>query len=370
MKLVIQIPCHNEAETLPQTIADLPTALEGVDTIEYLVIDDGSTDGTPEIAHKCGVHHIVRHAKNRGLARSFETGLEASLRAGADIIVNTDGDNQYCGEDVELLIQPILREEADMVIGDRQTWKIQHFSLFKRLLQKLGSSVVRTLSATDVPDAVSGFRAISRAAAMRLNVISSFSYTIETLIQSGQAKLAISSVPVRTNRTLRPSRLFKSIPQFLRQSGVTMVRAYALHCPLKVFIILGTMLFGLGFIPIVRFLYFVLIGDSSGHIQSLILGAALTMIGCSTAILGLLADLIAANRKLLETTLEKVRHLECQLSQQTVDSIQTRETFSEVETASPLEAAEAKELLPVPASPIPLAALQPTTAPVMHLQTK
>lgn len=315
MKLIIQIPCHNEAETLPQTIADLPSELAGIDVIEYLVIDDGSSDGTAEIAKECGVQHVVRHAKNRGLARSFETGLEASLRLGADIIVNTDGDNQYCGEDVELLIAPILRQEADIVIGDRQTWKIQHFSLFKRLLQKFGSSVVRTLSATDVPDAVSGFRAFSRATAMKLNVISSFSYTIETLIQSGQARLAISSVPVRTNRTLRPSRLFKSIPQFLRQSGVTMVRAYALHSPLKVFIILGTALFGLGAIPILRFLYFVVTGDGSGHIQSLILGAALTMIGCSTCILGLLADLIAANRKLLETTLEKVRYLEGQLEQ-------------------------------------------------------
>ena len=315
MKLIIQIPCHNEAETLPQTIADLPRELPGVDEIEYLVIDDGSTDGTSDIAAALGVDHVVKHTTNRGLARSFETGLEASLRRGADIIVNTDGDNQYCGADVELLIEPILNKESDIVIGDRQTWKIQHFSLFKRILQKAGSSVVRTLSATNVPDAVSGFRAFSRAAAMKINVISSFSYTIESLIQSGQARMAISSVPVRTNRTSRPSRLFKSIPQFLRQSGVTMVRAYALHSPLKVFIIIGSLLFALGFIPIARFLYFVVQGDGSGHIQSLTLGAALTMIGCSTCILGLLADLIAANRKLLETTLEKIRYLEGKLEE-------------------------------------------------------
>lgn len=351
MKLIIQIPCHNEAETLPATIADLPRELPGFDSVEFLVVDDGSTDGTAEIARQLGVEHIVRHRTNRGLARTFATGLEASLRAGADVIVNTDGDNQYFGQDIGLLTQPIVHGTADIVIGDRQTWNIRHFSLFKRILQRAGSRVVRALSATNVPDAVSGFRAFSRNAAMKINVVSSFSYTIETLIQSGQARLAIASVPVRTNPTARPSRLFKSIPQFLRQSVATMLRAYALHSPLKVFVALGVGLTCIGMLPIARFLYYASLGDSTGHIQSLILGGALTMIGCSTGILGLIADLIAANRKLLETTLEKIRHLEVQLNAQTANA--TTQPIEERATTPEANSVRAAPPIPVLNSPAP-----------------
>ncbi len=261
-----------------------------------------------------GVKHVLRHRTNRGLARSFASGLDFALRAGADIIVNTDGDNQYCGADIAKLVEPILNGRADMVVGDRQTWNIAHFSRFKRLLQALGSCIVRRLSATDIPDAVSGFRAFSRTAALKLNVVSSFSYTIETLIQAGRGRMAITSVPVRTNAKTRPSRLFKSIPQFLRKSVATMLRAYALHRPLSVFFGMGSVLFAMGSAPIARFLYQAWLGHGAGHLQSLILGGALTMLGASVCILGLLADLISANRQLLEMTLEKVRGLELQLA--------------------------------------------------------
>ena len=314
MKLVIQIPCHNEAQTLPAVIADLPSRVAGFDQVEYLVIDDGSTDGTSAVAHQLGVHHIVRHRTNRGLAKSFTSGIDTALKFGADVIVNTDGDNQYSGADVSKLVAPIVAGNADIVIGDRQTWHVEHFSLLKRILQWLGSRFVQRLSATNVPDAVSGFRAFSRSAAMKLNVVSSFSYTIETLIQSGRSKLAIVSVPVATNPKTRPSRLFKNIPQFLRRSGATMLRAYALHRPLTVFFSIGLLLGAIGLAPILRYLYFAAFGQSGGHIQSLILGTALMMMGCSTCILGLIADLISANRKLLESTLEKLRSVELELA--------------------------------------------------------
>jgi glycosyltransferase involved in cell wall biosynthesis len=313
-KLIIQIPCFNEATTLAQTIADIPRSIPGIDIVELLVVDDGSCDDTSELARALGVEHIVRHRTNRGLARSFASGIDHALKAGADIIVNTDGDNQYCGADIPALVAPILDGTADIVVGDRQTWQIAHFSRFKRLLQWLGSRLVRRLSNTDTADAVSGFRAFSRAAAMKLNVVSTFSYTIETLIQAGRGRMAITSVPVRTNKATRPSRLFTSIPQFLRKSGATMLRAYVLHRPLSVFFGMGCVLFALGVAPLARFLYFVMLSDGVGHVQSLIIGGTLMILGGSVCILGLLADLISANRKLLETTLEKVRGMEMQLN--------------------------------------------------------
>jgi hypothetical protein len=272
--------------------------------------------------------------------------VDYALKAGADIIVNTDGDNQYFGGDIPALIRPILTGQADVVLGDRQTWNLKHFSWIKRILQRVGSRVVSSLSATHVPDAVSGFRAISRAAAIKLNVISSFSYTIETLIQCGRAKLAVTSVPIRTNPSTRPSRLFRSIPQFLRMSGATMLRAYALHRPLMVFVSLGLCLLGAGFLPMARFLYFSILGDGAGHIQSLILGTALTVIGSSCFILGLLADLIAANRKLLEINLEKTRELESQIKA----LCEGRLTISQTPSSAEIGASDYRE----PATPVPL----------------
>ena len=364
IKLIVQIPCFNESGTLPATIAAIPRQIEGIDRIELLVIDDGSSDNTSTVATELGVEHIVRHRINRGLARSFTSGLDYALKAGADIIVNTDGDNQYCGADIAKLVQPILNGQADLVIGDRQTWDLEHFSRSKRILQSVGSRLVRRLSSTDVPDAVSGFRAFSRAAAMKLNVVSSFSYTIETLIQAGRSRMAIVSVPVRTNGSTRPSRLFKSIPQFLRKSGATMLRAYALHRPLSVFLGIGCGLFALGLAPIARFLYFASIHDGAGHVQSLILGVALTILGGSVGSLGLLADLIAANRQLLESTLEKVRGLELQLGTiQRAQSLLASPAVSDGPTSG-LEPMRAHEPSEAPSHLAPLPPLAPTAAPL------
>jgi glycosyltransferase involved in cell wall biosynthesis len=310
MKLIVQIPCFNEAETLRQTLDDIPRRIAGVDPVEILVVDDGSTDGTADLARELGVDHVVRHKTNMGLARSFRTGIEAGLARGADIIVNTDGDNQYAGTDIPRLIAPILAGEADIVVGDRQTATVAHFSRGKKLLQRLGSFVVRRLSHTDVPDAVSGFRAISRDAALHLNIVSSFSYTIEMLIQAERKKITIASVPVGTNAKTRSSRLFKSIPGFIGQSLATMVRMYAMYRPLRVFFYLGLGLSLAGALPILRFLYLYMIGNGDGHIQSLVLGGVLVVIGFVTLLFGLLADLVNFNRQLIEMTLEKVRRLE------------------------------------------------------------
>lgn len=310
MKLIIQIPCFNEELTLPQTLADLPTSIDGVDVIEYLIVDDGSTDRTIEVARELGVHHIVRNTKNIGLARTFRRALEASLSKGADIIVNTDGDNQYAGADIALLVQPIVRGKADIVVGDRKTGAISHFSPLKRLLQAVGSKVVRTLSDVDVPDAVSGFRAISRQSAFRLNIVSPFSYTTEMLIQAGKKHMAVASVPVRTNAKTRESRLFGSIPKFIERQLTTMVRMYAMYQPLRVFVLLGGTLMLLGAIPIFRFLYLWMIGDGQGHIQSLVIGGVLVMMGFTSVLAGMVADLINFNRQLIEMTLEKVRRIE------------------------------------------------------------
>ena len=305
MKLIIQIPCFNEELTLPQTLADLPTSIDGVDVIEYLIVDDGSTDRTVEVARELGVHHIVRNTKNIGLARTFRRALEASLSKGADIIVNTDGDNQYAGADIAQLVQPIVRGEADIVVGDRKTGAISHFSPLKRLLQAVGSKVVRTLSDVDVPDAVSGFRAISRQSAFRLNIVSPFSYTTEMLIQAGKKHMAVASVPVRTNAKTRESRLFGSIPKFIERQLTTMVRMYAMYQPLRVFVLLGGTLTLLGAIPIFRFCVW-MIGDGQGHIQSLVIGGVGNE-GFTSVLAGMVADLINFNRQLIEMTLEGPR---------------------------------------------------------------
>lgn len=313
IKLVIQIPCFNEAASLPATLLEIPRHIEGVDCIEILVIDDGSSDETSEIARRWGVHHIARHRANRGLAAAFQTGLNASLAAGADIIVNTDADGQYCGADITALVQPILRAEADIVIGDRDVVRNAHFGMLKRQLQMLGSSVVQRLARTHVADAVSGFRAMSREAAQRITITTEFSYTTDMLIQAGRKRMAIVNVPVRTNKTLRPSRLFRSIPQFIINTCITMARAYTMYNPLRVFVIAGFFCALVGIIPVVRFLYYYLTGDGAGHVQSLVLGGALLILGLMVAMMGVLADLIGRNRKLLEATLEHVRHIEGRL---------------------------------------------------------
>ena len=310
MKLIVQIPCYNEEQTLPQTVADIPREIDGIDVVELLIIDDGSSDRTIEVARELGVNHIVVNKKNMGLARTFRRGLEASLFAGADIIVNTDGDNQYAGADIAKLVEPIIAGRADLVIGDRQTAKIAHFSPFKKLLQWLGSGVVRKLAGVWVPDAVSGFRAFSREAAIRTNVVSPFSYTIETVIQAGKKDMAVESVPISTNAKTRESRLFKSIPTFIERQLSTIVRMYAMYQPMRVFFFLGTGLMLLGFLPVLRFLYFYLTGDGDGHVQSLLLGGVLMMMGFIAYIAALVADLISFNRQLLEMTLEKVRRME------------------------------------------------------------
>jgi glycosyltransferase involved in cell wall biosynthesis len=313
-KLIIQIPCFNEAESLPETLIALPRRLPGVDVIEVLVIDDGSHDGTADVARRFGVHHIVRHRRNRGLAAAFQSGIDAALAAGADIIVNTDADGQYVGEDIAALVAPIVAHEADLVIGDRGVGDNAHFGLFKRQLQRLGSAAVRSLSRTEVTDAVSGFRAISRAAAQRITITTEFSYTTDMLIQAGRKRFKIVSVPVRTNATLRPSRLFTSIPQFIARQLMTMARAYATYNPLRTFAAIGGVIALIGMAPIVRFLWFWANGAGDGHVQSLVLGGSLLVLGVLTGLMGVLAELIGANRKLLEATLNHVRRLEEKLT--------------------------------------------------------
>lgn len=313
MKLIVQIPCLNEEETLPQTVADIPRRIPGVEKVEILIVDDGSTDRTIEVAREIGVDHIIRHRNTKGLARAFRTGIDSCLRRDADIIVNTDGDNQYCGADIPKLIAPILEGRADIVVGDRQTHTIAHFSPFKKFLQKAGSAVIRRLSNTGVPDAVSGFRAISREAALHMNIVSPFSYTIEMLIQAGRKYMSVESVPIRTNPKTRDSRLFRSIPKFLERSLTTMVRMYTMYRPLKMFFAIGLLLSLAGAAPVVRFLYFYFSGDGGGHIQSLLLGAVLLIIGFVTFMIGLVADLISFNRQLIEITLEKVRRIELEM---------------------------------------------------------
>jgi glycosyltransferase involved in cell wall biosynthesis len=310
LKLIIQIPCFNEEHTLPQTIRDLPNEIEGIDLIETLIIDDGSTDRTIEVAKELGVNHIIHNTNNLGLARSFRKGLDACLSFDADIIVNTDGDNQYAGWDIPKLVKPIIDGKAEIVIGDRQTHKLKNFSAFKKFLQKLGSMVVRQLSGTDIPDVVSGFRAISRDAALKLNIISSYSYTIEMVIQAGKKNMAIAHVPVSTNPKTRESRLFKSIPSFVGRQLSSMIRMYAMYEPLRVFFYIGLTLSIIGILPIVRFLFFYFTAGGAGHLQSLVLGGVLLIIGFVTFMIGLVADLISFNRQLTEIALEKIRRIE------------------------------------------------------------
>ncbi|MDA3790475.1 MAG: glycosyltransferase family 2 protein [Desulfobacula sp.] len=310
MKLIVQIPCYNEEHTLPQTFADIPKTIDGIDQVEILIIDDGSTDRTIEVAKDIGVDHIVINSKNRGLARTFQAGLDACLRLGADIIVNTDGDNQYNGQDIPKLIKPILDGKADLVIGDRQTDKVPHFSPAKKKIQKMGSFVVRMLSETSVPDAVSGFRAFKRDAAMQMNIVSPFSYTIETVIQAGKKHMAVTSVPIGTNPKTRESRLFKNIPSFVKNQMATIIRMYTMYQPLKVFFYIGCVLVALGLIPSVRFLYYYFTGAGSGHIQSLVFAAIMFVIGFQVLMIGLVADVIGFNRKLIEETLLRVKQIE------------------------------------------------------------
>lgn len=310
MKLIIQIPCFNEEETLPLTLKDLPSEIPGIDEIETLIIDDGSTDRTRAVAVDHGVNHVVGFPANRGLARAFGYGLNACIERGADIIVNTDADNQYNGADIPKLVQPILEGRADMVIGDRQTHTIGHFSKLKKILQKHGSFMVGVLAGMKIPDAASGFRAISREAALEMNVISDFSYTLESLIQAGHKRLAVVSVPISTNDKTRESKLFHSMFAFVRRSAATMIRAYTTHQPLKVFLSLSAVFMLMAAILFGRFLIFYISGDSAGHIQSLIFGAAFLIVAGFMAAIGILADLINANRKLVEEVLKIVRDKE------------------------------------------------------------
>ena len=313
MKLIIQLPCLNEEETLPQTFNDLPKEIPGIDEIETLIIDDGSTDRTIEVAKELGVNHIVQFTHNKGLAEAFTAGINTCLQNGADIIVNTDGDNQYRGKDIARLIDPILKGKADLVIGDRQVDKIGHFSKIKIWLQKLGSWVVRKVSNTDVPDTTSGFRALNREAALQLTVISRFTYTLETIIQAGKKNLAVTHVAITTNEKLRESRLFTSIPSYLKKQISTIFRIYTVYEPLKIFMMIGGFIFTLGLILSGRFLYFYLIGNGEGHIQSLILAAVFFIIGFQVMMMGLIADLIGANRRLIENSLYRIRKLEMKL---------------------------------------------------------
>lgn len=310
MKLIIQIPCLNEEQTLPATLAELPREIPGIDKIEVLVIDDGSTDNTVQVAKSHGVDHIYSHKSNQGLGRAFRAGLDYALKQGADIVVNTDGDGQYCGADIPKLVAPIMAGKADIVIGDRQTASHPEFGFLKKCLQHLGSHVVRSLSGTSVPDAVSGFRAISRRAAMRLNVLSKFSYTVEMIIQAGNKQMAVASVPIRINPKTRESRLFRNIPQFVGQQLVGMLRMYAMYRPMRFFFYLGTLLCLLGAVPVVRFLLLYFVQGGAGNIQSLVLGGVLLTMGFMVFVTGLLSDLISQNRQLSEIALEKIREME------------------------------------------------------------
>lgn len=300
MKLIIQIPCYNEADTLAIALNALPRQVPGFDTVEWLIIDDGSRDETTQIAKDNGVHHIVRHTSNQGLARGFMTGLETCLKLGADVIVNTDADNQYNADDIPLLTKPILNGSADIVVGARPIANIEHFSPLKKMLQKLGSWVVRIASRTNIPDAPSGFRAMSRIAAQKLVVFNDYTYTLETIIQAGQKNMAITSVPIRVNEDLRPSRLVKSIPSYIRRSIITIVRIFAVYRPFRFFGSIALGAFGAGFLIGARFLWKYFGGEGDGHIQSLILAGVLMGMGFQALLIAFVADLLAANRKLLE----------------------------------------------------------------------
>jgi glycosyltransferase involved in cell wall biosynthesis len=309
-KLIIQIPCFNEEESIGITLSALPREISGVDVVEWLIIDDGNEDDTVNVARRFGVDHIVSFPRNQGLAKAFMAGLETSPRLGADIIVNTDADNQYCAEDLPALVEPILSGKADIVIGARPISEIRHFSTLKKVLQRLGSRVVRMASNTDVDDAPSGFRAMSRDAAIRLNVFNEYTYTLETIIQAGQNGLAIASVPVRTNPYLRPSRLIKGIPSYLKTSLFTILRIFMIYKPLRFFMILGSLPFSIGFLLGMRWLVLYLGGTPRTHVPSLILASLLMLIGVQLWIFGLVADLLSVNRKMLEDIQLRIRRVE------------------------------------------------------------
>ena len=310
MKLIIQIPCLNEAETLEIALNDLPKHIDGIDEIEYLIINDGSVDNTVEVARNWGVHYIVSFKRNKGLAKGFMAGIDACLKHGADIIVNTDADNQYCGEDIEKLVRPILDGKADIVIGERPIDETEYFSPLKKKLQHFGSYIVRKASKTDIPDAPSGFRAFSREAAMHINVMNNYTYTLETIVQAGRSSWAITSGPVRTNGELRKSRLFHSMGAYVKRSMITIIRAYMMYRPLTFFSVLGLIPFTGGFLIGLRFLIYWLKGSGSGHIQSLIFASTLMLLGFMTFIVGLQADVIANNRKILEDIQYRIRKSE------------------------------------------------------------
>lgn len=309
MKLIIQIPCYNEAETLSVALSALPRKVTGFDSVEWLIIDDGSQDETIKVALANGVDHVVRHLGNKGLARAFMTGLETCLSLGADVIVNTDADNQYNADDIHLLAQPILEHRAEIVVGARPIETIEHFSLIKKLLQRLGSWVVRVASKTNIPDAPSGFRAMSRVAAQKLMVFNDYTYTLETIIQAGQKNMAIVSVPIRVNGDLRPSKLVKSIPSYIKRSIVTIIRIFVIYRPFRFFGSLGAVLFSAGLLVGLRFLWLYLHGNGDGHIQSLILASVLLGMGFQTMLVAFVADLLAANRKLAEDIRFKIAGL-------------------------------------------------------------
>jgi len=310
MKLIIQIPCYNEAETLEVALNDLPKHIDGIDEIEYLIINDGSKDKTVEVAVNWGVNYVVSFNRNKGLAKGFMAGLDACLKHGADIIVNTDADNQYCGDDIEKIVRPILDGKADIVIGERPIDDTEHFSPLKKKLQHLGSWVVRKASGTDIPDAPSGFRAFSREAALHLNVINEYTYTLETIVQAGRNKMAIMSVPIRTNGELRPSRLFNSMFGYIKKSMLTIIRAYLMYKPLRFFFFVGLIPIILGVILGIRYIVFMALGQASGHVQSLILASTLLLFGFMCETIGIQADIISTNRKILEEIQYRVRKIE------------------------------------------------------------
>jgi glycosyltransferase involved in cell wall biosynthesis len=313
VKLIVQIPCLNEAESIPATLAEIPRQIAGVDEVEILIIDDGSTDGTSEAALEHGADHVLRVERTRGLAFTFTAGIDRALALGADIIVNTDGDNQYPGSEIPKLIRPILEKRADMVIGDRQVQNIGHFSFTKKKLQALGSWVVRRVSGTHVPDTTSGFRAFTRNAAQRLNVVSDYTYTLETIIQAGKKRMAIERIPI-TARATRPSRLISSTWNYVKQSAATIVRIYTMYEPLKIFSYIGAIILAAGIVLSGRYLYFTWIGEGRWHVQSVIAAGVLLMVGFMVVLIGFVADIMASVRRLLEEVLYRQRRMEDRLS--------------------------------------------------------